>query len=210
MYFLTKSKTCFLRFVSISYRQLTFDLFSIILFYATKVKAGGKGGKKKKRSGLLWKGREIMTINQEIIFVPPLIGGYIENSTGYKYKIIKILNSGTFGTIFMAVDLFENFYAIKVFRPNGRTYQDTKNMWNNEANFLRSLFHPNIAYLHDVFEYKHAFYLVFELLGDPLSNFVKGEPLLSDDIIIQIARQLFLWAFIYSLEEYSSSRSISE
>lgn len=124
-------------------------------------------------------------------FAPPLIGDYIENRTGYKYKIIKPLKSGAFGTIFLAVDIFENPYAIKVFRPSGRTYDEVKEMWDQEAKFLRSLFHPYIAYLHDAFEYKYAFYLVFELLGDPLNKFVKGEPILKDNVIIDIARQIF-------------------
>ncbi len=125
------------------------------------------------------------------VFTPPPIGGYIENHSGYKYKIIRPLKSGAFGTIFLGVDIFENFYAIKVFHPAGRTYEDVREMWNREAKFLRSLFHPHIAYLHDAFEFNHAFYLVFELLGDPLSKFVKGEPLLKDNVILQIARQLF-------------------
>lgn len=124
-------------------------------------------------------------------FMPPPIGRYIENSTGYKYKIIKPLKRGNFGTIFLAIDIFENLYAIKIFRPAGRTYEEVKIMWNEESKFLRSLFHPNIAYLHDAFEYKFAFYLVFELLGDTLSKFVKGEPMLKDNVIINIARQLF-------------------
>jgi len=124
-------------------------------------------------------------------FIPPPIGGYIKNCTGYPYKIIKPLKSGGFGTVFLGVDIFENSYAIKVFRPAGRTYEDVKTMWDKEARFLRSLFHPYIAYLHDAFEYNHAFYLVFELLGDPLSNYVNEKPILDDNAIIQIARSLF-------------------
>ncbi|MBL7130893.1 MAG: serine/threonine protein kinase [Candidatus Omnitrophica bacterium] len=125
------------------------------------------------------------------VFTPPPISGYIENPTGYKYKIIRPLKGGAFGVILLGVDIFENTYAIKVFRPAGKTYDQVKTMWDQETKILRSLPHPYIAYLHDTFEYKYAFYLVFELLGEPLSKFVKGQPLLKDNIIIQIARQLF-------------------
>ncbi len=124
-------------------------------------------------------------------FTPPSIGGYIKNHTGYSYKIIRPLKSGGFGTVYLGVDIFENPYAIKVFQPAGRTYEDVKNMWDNEAKLLRSLFHPYIAYLHDALEYNHAFYLVFELLGDPLSRYVNAKSALNDSTIVQIARSLF-------------------
>lgn len=123
-------------------------------------------------------------------FTPPPIGGYIENSNSYKYKIIKELTSGTFGTIFLGYDAFEIPYAIKVFKPAGRSYDEVKFMWQEEAQKLRKLFHPHIAYMHDVFEYKFAFYIVMELLGASLANFVKGKPELSDEQIIEISRQM--------------------
>lgn len=125
------------------------------------------------------------------VFTPPQLHGYIENQTGYKFRIIRPLKSGAFGTIFYAVDIFETPYAIKVFKPAGRTYEDVKLMWDREAKILRSLFHPYIAYMHDAFEYKNAFYLVLELLGEPLSKFVGGESCLNDEQIISIARDLF-------------------
>lgn len=50
-------------------------------------------------------------------FMPPPIGGYVENKNGYKYKIINVLTSGALGTIFLGYDMLEIPYAIKVFRP---------------------------------------------------------------------------------------------
>lgn len=133
-----------------------------------------------------------MNENQLVpVFVPPPIGGFIENQNSYKYKVLKILTNGAFGSILLGVDLFENLYAIKIFRPAGRTYHDVRNMWHNEAKILRSLFHPYIAYLHDAFEYKHAFYLVFEFLGTPLSKFARGQVTLNDEQILSVAHDIF-------------------
>lgn len=122
-------------------------------------------------------------------FYPPVIGEYINNPTGYKYKIIKPLKSGTFGTVFSGVDIFENPYAIKVFHPID-SYDAVRDMWTKEAEILRKLPHPNIAYMHDMFEYNMAFYIVLELLGDPLSKYVMGVPVLKDSQILEVARHL--------------------
>ncbi len=131
------------------------------------------------------------------VFNPPPIGGHIENQNRYRYKIVSILNSGAFGTVYLGYDIFEVPYAIKVFKPSG-TYEEVRMRWQEEAGKLRALFHPYIAYMHDVFEYKYAFYIVIELLGVPLSSCVKGMPILTDDQIVEIARQLlFGMSFIH-------------
>ena len=131
------------------------------------------------------------------IFTPPPIGGFIENPNKYQYKILSVLKSGAFGTVYLGVDVFEVQYAIKVFKPSG-TYDEVRLRWQEEADKLRALFHPYIAYMHDVFEYKCAFYIVMELLGSPLSSFVKGAPVFDDDQILEVGRQiLFGMSFIH-------------
>lgn len=132
-----------------------------------------------------------------LTFNPPPIGGYIENPNKYRYKIARALKSGNFGTVYLAYDIFEVPYAIKVFKPSG-TYEEVRIRWQEEAKKLRELFHPYIVYMHDVFEYKFAFYIVMELLAAPLSDYVKGAQVLTDDEIIETARQiLFGMSFIH-------------
>ncbi|MDD5014787.1 MAG: serine/threonine-protein kinase [Atribacterota bacterium] len=131
------------------------------------------------------------------VFNPPSVGGYIENQNKYRYRVARALRSGNFGTIYLGYDIFEVPYAIKVFKPSG-TYEEVRIMWQEEAGKLRELSHPHIAYMHDVFEYKFAFYIVMEWLGKPLSEYVKGSPMLSDEQIIDITRQiLFGMSFIH-------------
>lgn len=131
------------------------------------------------------------------IFNPPPIGGYIENQNKYRYRVARALRSGNFGTIYLGYDIFEVPYAIKAFKPSG-SYEEVRIRWQEESRKLRELFHPHIAYMHDVFEYKFAFYIVMELLGAPLSDYVKGSQVLTDDRIIEIARQiLFGMSFIH-------------
>lgn len=132
------------------------------------------------------------------VFNPPPIGGYIENQNKYRYRVARALKSGNFGTVYLGYDIFEIPYAIKVFKPSD-TYEEIRIKWQEEARKLRELFHPYIVYMHDVFEYKFAFYIVMELLGVPLSDYIKGESQnLTDDEIIEIARQiLFGMSFIH-------------
>lgn len=137
--------------------------------------------------------------NQALVpmFNPPSVGGYIQNQNGYRYRITSVLKSGYFGTVYLGYDVFEVPYAIKVFKPSG-TYEEVRLRWQEEASKMRALFHPHIAYMHDVFEYKYAFYIVMELLGSPLSHFVKGTPQLNDIQILEVARQLlFGMSFIH-------------
>jgi serine/threonine protein kinase len=131
------------------------------------------------------------------VFNPPAIGGYIENQNKYGYRVARALKSGNFGTVYLGYDIFEVPYAIKVFKPSG-TYEEVRARWQEEAEKLRKLFHPHIAYMHDLFEFKFAFYIVMELLGAPLSSHVTGSQTLNDEQIIDIARQtLFGMSFIH-------------
>ena len=69
------------------------------------------------------------------VFNPPIIGSFIENQSGYRYKIARALKNGAFGSIYLGADIFENLYAVKVFQPLG-TYEEVKIMWDNEARTL--------------------------------------------------------------------------
>lgn len=124
---------------------------------------------------------------------PSVAGTYLGNPHGYPYRILRTLASDAFGIIYLASDQFEKLYAIRIYQPCdfSGSLDEMKAFWNKEAVRLRSLFHPSLAYLHDIFESQGSFYLVSELLGRPLSFYVSTPPALDENQVLAIARDLF-------------------
>mmetsp|Transcript_40731 Transcript_40731/g.47367 ORF Transcript_40731/g.47367 Transcript_40731/m.47367 type:complete len:326 (-) Transcript_40731:111-1088(-) len=80
------------------------------------------------------------------------------------YKIGKDLGSGTFGIVKHAIkiDTLEQ-YAVKVIDKQNMEAEDLVGL-ETEIEILSQIDHPNIVKLHEIYEDKRKFYMVFELM----------------------------------------------
>ena len=97
-----------------------------------------------------------------------------------KYRAIKVLGKGGFGTTFIGVDLTARkgqLCVIKQLRPNTDDPQAIRtaiSLFEREANIMRQINHPQIPQLLDYFEEKGQFYLIQQLVnGQNLQKEVK-------------------------------------
>jgi serine/threonine protein kinase len=125
------------------------------------------------------------------VFMPPQVGEYVQNPHGDRYRLLGIISTGGFSSVFDAVDLFENHLAVKVFAPSA-PYPEVRDRWFAEAALLQQLHHPNITYIHDAFEYRHGFYLVLERALGNLARYIVGAPQLHPNAVVYIAQQLLM------------------
>ena len=98
----------------------------------------------------------------------------------YRYRAIKVLGKGGFGTTFIGVNTKkkDNFLCvIKQLRPHAndaKTIQTAINLFQREAKILAQIDHPQIPKLIDYFEDNGQFYLIQELInGKNLQREVK-------------------------------------
>ncbi len=107
------------------------------------------------------------------IFTPPTQGEQITSTaTGNTYQIGKELGNGNFGVVYECTDTWENELAVKVLKPQG-TYEAIRENAIAEYQKLMLLRHPQITYVHDAFEYRHTFYIVFERCWQPITEFIQ-------------------------------------
>ncbi len=104
------------------------------------------------------------------------------------------MGEGAFGAVFDCVGPFDQSFALKVFRPANRPYEQVRAEWLREAERLWRLRHPNIVYVHDYFETGGLFYLVLERCDHSLEKML-GVPF-TDRLVVEISRQL-LFAIQY-------------
>jgi serine/threonine-protein kinase len=55
------------------------------------------------------------------------------------------------------------------------TYEQVRDSAIAELEKLRLLRHPNVTYVHDAFEYRHTFYIVFERCWQPINQFIQRD-----------------------------------
>ena len=94
------------------------------------------------------------------------------NQTSNTYIIGDPIGEGNFGVVYECSDAWGNDLAVKVLKPKG-TYQDVRKSCIKERDKLFLLRHPHITYLHDVFEYRNAFYIITERCSSTLANMMK-------------------------------------
>lgn len=94
------------------------------------------------------------------------------NQTSNTYTIGEQIGEGNFGVVYACRDTWGNSLAVKVLKPKG-TYQDVRNSCIKERDKLFLLRHPHITYLHDVFEYRNAFYIITERCSSTLASMMK-------------------------------------
>lgn len=124
------------------------------------------------------------------VFTPPSEGELITStSTGNTYRIGPVIGEGNFGVVYECTDTWENELAIKVLKPLG-TYEQVRDSAIAELEKLRTLRHPNVTYVHDGFEFRHTFYIVFERCWQPINQFIRREKFKGRFWLRAMARQL--------------------
>lgn len=93
-----------------------------------------------------------------------------------RYRIERVLGSGGFGHVYLAVDMQTNQqYALKEYLVTGASGQE---QLTHESNVLSQLHHPNLPAFHDAFNERGRFYGVL--------NYIEGHDLTD---LIRLARQ---------------------
>src|SRR5437870_3979326 len=84
-----------------------------------------------------------------------------------RYRIERVLGSGGFGHVYLAVDLgTHQFYALKEYLVTGASGQE---QLKHEAAVLSQLHHPNLPAFHDAFIEHGRYYVVL--------NYIEGHDL---------------------------------
>ncbi len=112
----------------------------------------------------------------------------VRSPRGQTYLIGEQLGGGAFGAVFACIGPFDQSFALKVFRPANRSYEQVRADWMAEADRLYRLRHPNIVYVHDFFEAGSLFFLVLERCDHTLESLL-GAPL-DDRLMVELSRQL--------------------
>ncbi len=123
----------------------------------------------------------------------------VVRSQKWTYTLQELLGQGAFGAVFAAFGPFEQSFAIKVYHPGDRPYQQARDEWLKEASRLYSLRHPNIVYVHDYFEFGGLFYLVLERCDHSLEAMI-GTPM-TERLCVELTRQmLFVVQYLHDSE----------
>jgi len=124
------------------------------------------------------------------VFTLPTKGELItSNATGNTYHIGGVIGEGSFGVVYECTDIWENELAVKILKPRG-TYEQVRASAIAELEKLRTLRHPNVTYVHDGFEYRHTFYIVFERCWQPINQFIQRDDFKGYLWLRAMARQL--------------------
>ena len=124
------------------------------------------------------------------VFTPPTEGELITStSTGNTYRIGRVIGEGSFGVVYECTDTWDNELAVKILKPRG-TYEEFRGSAVDELQKLRTLRHPNVTYVHDGFEFRHTFYIVFEWCWQPINQFIQRENFKGHFWLRAMARQL--------------------
>ncbi|HNC91252.1 MAG TPA: protein kinase [Anaerolineales bacterium] len=109
------------------------------------------------------------------VFTLPVEGESITSTfTGNTYRIGPVIGEGSFGVVYECTDTWGNPLAVKILKPLG-TYEQVRDSAIAELEKLRLLRHPNVTYVHDAFEFRHTFYIVFERCWQPINQFIQRD-----------------------------------
>ncbi|MCA9592747.1 MAG: serine/threonine protein kinase [Myxococcales bacterium] len=124
----------------------------------------------------------------------PVSGGVVRSARGFSYLLGNLIGDGAYGAVFDCVGPFDQSFALKVFQPQNRPYQEVRAEWLTEAGRLYRLRHPNIVYVFDYFESGGLFYLVLERCDHTLEKMMGRA--FTDRLVVEVMRQL-LFAIQY-------------
>ena len=124
----------------------------------------------------------------------PFTGKVVRSPRGFSYLLGSRIGGGAFGSVFECVGPFDQSFALKIFQPRNRAYDEVRSEWLKEAERLYRLRHPNIVYVFDYFESGGFFYLVLERCDHSLEDML-GRPF-TNRLVVDVMRQL-LFAIQY-------------
>ena len=116
-----------------------------------------------------------------------------------KYDIISVLGTGSFGTVYLSKHKFlESYRAIKQL-PKQRNGIDSL---LNEAQLLKSLYHPGIPTIYDFEEDSESFYLIEEYVeGDSLEAFLLYQSHISQHTFFDFSLQICdIFQYLHNLK----------
>ena len=89
-----------------------------------------------------------------------------------KYKMLKSLGNGTFGSVSLAQNIQTGEYvAIKVMKRKFFSWEECTQLW--EVKTLQRLGHQNIIRLKEVIRMENVLYLIFENMQGSLFELIK-------------------------------------
>lgn len=93
-----------------------------------------------------------------------------------KYKMIKILGTGSFGQVYKAKSqMFNNTVAMKVIEKDPNNELDEEEV-RNEINILKKLSHPNIVKIYEFYNSNSHYYIITEYCREgELFNYIKNK-----------------------------------
>ncbi|MCS7181482.1 MAG: protein kinase, partial [bacterium] len=120
--------------------------------------------------------------------------------TGYiikGYQLKEMIGAGGFATVYRAetiepLPLYNSVIAVKVLHPR-RFEKDQIKRFLKEGKIAKSLEHPNVVRVFDVFEYNGNFFILMEFIDIDLSKAIRTNKEIFDekniiDIIIKAAK----------------------
>lgn len=111
-----------------------------------------------------------------------------------KYRIVSVLGSGNFGTVYLAEHLKLKVYrAVKCIPKDkdGKFSFSFEEGFPREANLLKNLNHPGIPLIYDIDEDNDFYYMIEEFIqGESLDTFVLHQENISQELIIEFGIQL--------------------
>jgi male germ cell-associated kinase len=101
-----------------------------------------------------------------------------------KYKIIRTLGDGTFGSVVKAVNkTTREVVAIKRMKKRYRSWRQIMDL--AELKFLMKLHHPNIVDIQEIMKHKNELHIVFEYLKKNLYQLTKDRKKPFNDVEVR-------------------------
>ena len=93
-----------------------------------------------------------------------------------KYKPTKILGSGSFGSVYVAINnIFQNTVAMKVIKKDPNNELDEQEI-KNEIDILKKLSHPNIVKIYEFYISNSHYYIINDFFKDgELFSYIKNK-----------------------------------
>ena len=101
-----------------------------------------------------------------------------------KYKILKTLGDGTFGSVVKAINKkTRQIVAIKKMKKRYRSWKEIVNL--AELKFLMKLHHPNIVDIIEIIKYKNELHIAFEYLKKNVYQLTKDRKKPFNDVEVR-------------------------
>ena len=116
-----------------------------------------------------------------------------------KYEIISCLGQGSFSTVYLSRHtILETYRAVKLFPKTSSPFVSLL----SEAKLLKSLKHPGIPQIYDIYEDNEYLYFIEEYIdGESLDEFLLQQSFISHDTFIDFCLQLCdIFQYLHSLQ----------